>query len=190
MLVRIRIRIPGSLPLTSGSGSGSSSGSDSFIDFKDETKKYFFNIITSPQAHHLQSKKLNFLLKFCVKMFFCRHYFSPLNTFMRTRKDPDPDLYIWLGSGSGFPTMFKSVKSWLLCRKWWPSAWTQLTTPFSPGPWTKPSDSGTSGRLSYPILVFFCGYTLTYSDSSKKRLTLCHLQRREVKVQMHENLCW
>jgi hypothetical protein len=32
------------------------------------------------------------LLKFCVKILFCKHYFSPLNTFLRKRKDP--------GSGS------------------------------------------------------------------------------------------
>ncbi len=24
-------------------------------------------------------------------MLFCRHYFSPLNTFMRKGKDPDPE---------------------------------------------------------------------------------------------------
>jgi hypothetical protein len=39
-------------------------------------------------------KKLNFLLKFCVEMFLCRHYFSPLNIFMRKRKDPNPDPYL------------------------------------------------------------------------------------------------
>ncbi len=39
---------------------------------------------------------LNFLLKFCIKILWCRHYFSPLNTFMRKGKDPDPDPYIWL----------------------------------------------------------------------------------------------
>jgi hypothetical protein len=58
---------------------------------------YFF-LINCPQARHLQSKKINFLLKFCVKMIFCRHFTSPLNTFMRKGKDPepepDPDPYI------------------------------------------------------------------------------------------------
>jgi hypothetical protein len=29
-------------------------------------------------------------------MLFCRHYFSPPNTFMRKGKDPDPDLHLWL----------------------------------------------------------------------------------------------
>jgi hypothetical protein len=34
----------------------------------------------------------------CVKMLVCRHHFSPVNTFMRKRKDlePDPDLRLWL----------------------------------------------------------------------------------------------
>ncbi len=65
---------------------------------------YIF-VITCPQAHHLQSKKFNFLLKFCLKILFCRHYFSPVNTLwefqsgqhiMRKGKDPDPDPHLWL----------------------------------------------------------------------------------------------
>ncbi len=66
-----------------------------FIDFKDAKKDFFscFFLITCPQAHHLQSQKFNFLLKFCVKILFCRHYFSPLNTFMRKGKEPDPEPY-------------------------------------------------------------------------------------------------
>jgi hypothetical protein len=60
-----------------------------FIDFKDAN-----------QAHHLQSKKLNFLLKFCGKILFYSKYFSPLNTSMRkgririreAQKHADPDL--------------------------------------------------------------------------------------------------
>ncbi len=61
-----------------------------FNDFKDAKKYFFLHIFlkTCPQAHHLQSKNLNFLLKFCDKMIFCRHYISPLNTFMRKGKDP------------------------------------------------------------------------------------------------------
>ncbi len=95
-----------------------------FIDFKDAKEKYFFHFffITFPQAHHLQSKKLNFLLKVCVRFLFCRHFFSPLNTLMRKGKDPDP--YLWLldpdpnpggpktcgssSSGSGSPTLLFS----------------------------------------------------------------------------------
>ncbi len=39
--------------------------------------------------------KFIFLLKFCVKILFSKHYFSPLNTFTTKGKDlytePDPD---------------------------------------------------------------------------------------------------
>ncbi len=59
-----------------------------FSDFK-EAKKIFF--ITYPQIHYLQSLKFNFLLKFCIKILFCKHYFSPLNTFMRKGKEPEPE---------------------------------------------------------------------------------------------------
>ncbi len=118
--ILVRIRIPGSVPLTIGSGSNS--GSDYFLHwFKGCKKKYFFLIIC-PQPHHLQTEILNFLLKFSVEILFCRHYFSPLNTFMRKGKDPDPvsDPYLWLmdpdtdpggpktcgsGSGSGSPAL-------------------------------------------------------------------------------------
>ncbi len=63
-------------------------------------KKYFFPYFFScnlPTDTHLQFKKWIFLLKFCVKIIFCRHYISPLNTFMRKGKDsePDPDPYLW-----------------------------------------------------------------------------------------------
>ncbi len=51
-------------------------------------KKNFpsFFLITCPQADHLQSKKLFFLRKFFEKFLFCKHYFSPRNTFMRKRE--------------------------------------------------------------------------------------------------------
>jgi hypothetical protein len=65
-----------------------------FIDFKIAKKLFlYFFLISWPEAHHLQSKKINFLLNFCVKILFCRHYF---NTLMRKGKDPepDPDLYL------------------------------------------------------------------------------------------------
>jgi hypothetical protein len=36
--------------------------------------------------------KIKFLArKIFVKIFFCYHYFSPLNTFMRIKKDPGAD---------------------------------------------------------------------------------------------------
>ncbi len=94
----------------------------------------YFILITCPQAHHLQSKKFNFLLIFWVKTLFCRHYFRPLNTFLRKGKDPDPHLWLMdpdpggpktCGScGSGSPTLekrvskvvFVSVGNTLACR--------------------------------------------------------------------------
>ncbi len=93
-----------------------------FSDFKDGQKKIFIYFLITywyAQIHCLQCWKFNFLLKFCVKILFCMHYFSSLNTFMRKGKDPDPnpdpdpDPYLWLmhpdlggpkkpcGSGSG-----------------------------------------------------------------------------------------
>ncbi len=55
------------------------------------------------------------MLKFCVKILFCRHYFSPLNTFMRKGKDPEPDPggpktcgSCGSGSGSGSPTLLQT----------------------------------------------------------------------------------
>ena len=53
-------------------------------------------------------------------MLFCRHYFSPLNTFMRKGKDtePEPDPHLWLMDpdpggpktcGSGSPTLQKTI---------------------------------------------------------------------------------
>ncbi len=61
-------------------------------------------------------------------MLFCRHYFGPLNTFMRKGKepDPDPDPHLWLldpdpdsggpktcGScGSGSPTLLWRSSPW------------------------------------------------------------------------------
>jgi hypothetical protein len=101
-----------------------------FSDFKDAKKKYFFHIfflITYSQAHYLQSWKFNLLLKFCVKILFCKQSIIPLNIFMRKGKDPDPDPYLWLmepdpggpktcrcGSGSGSPTLHKTTFTSLL----------------------------------------------------------------------------
>ncbi len=69
-----------------------------FSDFKDAKKIiYFFHIfflLTYPQAHYLRSLIYCFKDKFCVKILFCKHYFSLLNTFLRKGKDPDP--FLWL----------------------------------------------------------------------------------------------
>jgi hypothetical protein len=58
-----------------------------FIDFKD-TKKYifphFFFTGTSSSV-----RKIKFFARICVKILFCRHYFSQLYTFMRKWKDPE-----------------------------------------------------------------------------------------------------
>ncbi len=96
-----------------------------FSDLEDAKKIIFFLIfflITYPQAHYLESYKLVFCQNFCVKILFCKHYFSPLNTFMRKGKDldPDPDPYLWLmdpegpkicrsGTGSGSPTLIETT---------------------------------------------------------------------------------
>ncbi len=54
------------------------------------------------------------------------HYFSPLNTFMRKGKDPDPDPYIWLMDpdprgpktcGSGSPTLVQRTVNPLHCAR-------------------------------------------------------------------------
>jgi hypothetical protein len=85
-------------------------------------KKYFF-IFFLYLLHRLIIVSLTNLIfiKVCVKILFCKHYFSPLNTFMRKRMDPDPNLYLLLmdldpqgpktcgiwgsGSGPGSPTL-------------------------------------------------------------------------------------
>ena len=67
-----------------------------------------------------------FSKQFCIEILFCKHYFSPLNTFMRKGKvpDPEPDPYLWLmdpdpggpktcGScGSESPTRFQISLRW------------------------------------------------------------------------------
>ncbi len=101
-----------------------------FNDFKDAKNNIFFILflIICQQAHLLQSKKCYFLRKkFCVRILFCRHFFSPLNTSLRKGKDPDPAQYLWLmdpdpggpktcrscgsgsGSGPGSPKLLSGV---------------------------------------------------------------------------------
>ncbi len=68
----------------------------------------------------------NFLLKFCVKILFCKHYFILLSTFMRKGKDPDPDPYLWLnGSGSGRPKIMWIRIPTLHCCCW--PRWCRMT---------------------------------------------------------------
>ncbi len=63
-----------------------------FIDFRMHIFhiSYFF-LITCPQAHHLQSRKSNFLLKFCVKIYF-EAIISVRSAHLWEKKDPDPYL--------------------------------------------------------------------------------------------------
>ncbi len=57
--------------------------------------EFFFFVCFSYNlsAGTLSSVVINVFAKFGVKMLFCKQYFSPLNTFMRKGKDPDPDQY-------------------------------------------------------------------------------------------------
>jgi hypothetical protein len=60
-----------------------------FSDLKDGKKSFFFICF----SYKLTRRHIIFSLK----NFACKHYFSPLNNFMRKEKDPDPDPYL-LGS--------------------------------------------------------------------------------------------
>jgi hypothetical protein len=53
----------------------------------------FFLFLITTRRHIIFSVKNLFLIKCCVKILFCKHYFSSLNTLMRKGKDPDP--YLW-----------------------------------------------------------------------------------------------
>jgi hypothetical protein len=77
-----------------------------FSDFKDAKKNF---------SNNLPAGTLSSVFK---KNFSCKHYFSPLNTFMRKGKDPHQ--YLWLidpdpggpktcESGSGSPTLRSPV---------------------------------------------------------------------------------
>jgi hypothetical protein len=92
--ILVRIRIRRSIPMTNGSSQDPTPDPTSFFsDFKDAKKIIFFHIffLTTYLWHIIFSlKKFNFLHKFSVKILFCKHYFSPLNTFVRIGKDPDP----------------------------------------------------------------------------------------------------
>ena len=61
-----------------------------FSDLKDAKKNYFFIAFSYnyPKNIIFSLFLLNFVLEF---YFVAKHYFSPLNTFVRKGKDPDPD---------------------------------------------------------------------------------------------------
>jgi hypothetical protein len=81
-----------------------------FSNFNDANIFFVFFSYNLPAG--ALSSVFNFLLKFCVKILFCKHYFSPLNTFMRKGKDPDmdPDPYLWLMDPD--PGALKTCESW------------------------------------------------------------------------------
>ena len=61
-----------------------------FSDLKDAKKNYFFIAFSYNYPKNIIFSL--FFAKFCVRILFCcKHYFSPLNTFVRKGKDPDPD---------------------------------------------------------------------------------------------------
>ncbi len=62
--------------------------------FKDAKCIIFFHIF----FYNSTAGTLSSVLTFCVKILFCKHYFSPLKTFLRNGKDPEPDTdpYLWL----------------------------------------------------------------------------------------------
>jgi hypothetical protein len=107
ILVRIRIRIPGSVPLAngsglgSGSGSGSNSGSDSFPpffdDFKDVKKLFIFHIFSYnlPTVPYI----IFSLVKICVKILFCQELFQSAQDIYGKREGSGS---IPLTNGSGF----------------------------------------------------------------------------------------
>ncbi len=60
---------------------------------------YSYNVGTRRRI--IFSLQIKFFAKiFCIKILFCKHYFSLFNTFMNKGKDPDPerdpDPYLWL----------------------------------------------------------------------------------------------
>jgi hypothetical protein len=62
-----------------------------FSDLKDAKQNFLiFCFLYLSYLPYLQSF-FNFLPKVCVRILFCKHYFSLLNTFMRKGKDPEPD---------------------------------------------------------------------------------------------------
>ncbi len=81
--------------------------------------------MTCSKAYHLQSKKFNFLLKVCVKILFCWHYFSPLNTFMRKREGSGAgSAPLTNGSGSGRSKNMRILRIWIrIPNTAWKSEW-------------------------------------------------------------------
>jgi hypothetical protein len=69
---------------------------------------FSFNLPTGTGTSSLVLKIKFFANIFCVTIFFVKHFFSPLNTFMGKGQDLDPDPY--LGSGSGRPKNMRILR--------------------------------------------------------------------------------
>ncbi len=77
-------------------------------------KNLYFRIFSYYQPAGTLSSvlKFNFLLKFCVKILFSKHCFSPLNTFIRKGKGSGAwSIPLINGSGSGRPKNMRSCGS-------------------------------------------------------------------------------
>jgi hypothetical protein len=62
-----------------------------FSNFRD-AKKFIFFSYNLPFSLQSSVLKIKFFATILCQNLFCRHYFSPLNTFMRKGTDPDPHL--------------------------------------------------------------------------------------------------
>jgi hypothetical protein len=62
-----------------------------FSDCKDAKKIFFFHIISYNLPAVTLSSVLKIFNKILCNKFIWQHYFSPINTFKRKGKDPDPD---------------------------------------------------------------------------------------------------
>ncbi len=94
--VLVRIRIRGFAPLPNGSGSEPTPDPTSFFsDFKDGKKLFclIFFPYNLPAGTLSSVLKFNILLKFCVKIFFCKYY---------KEGSGSASLHLTNGSGSGF----------------------------------------------------------------------------------------
>ncbi len=136
-------------------------------------------------------KKLNFLLTFCVKILFCRHYFSPLNTSMRKGKDPepDPDPYLWLMDPDpggpktcGSPTLSRTWSDPVRKAETWKNVWPNLL--LAGRVWCAGTSWVTSPRLSQRSRsVAYSGWCTHPVPTRQTRYRYCTLY----SVPVHRN---
>jgi hypothetical protein len=100
--ILVRIRIRGYVPLTNGSQDLDPDPTPDSTPFR---RHIIFNL----------KNLIFFSIIFCVKILFCKHYFSPLNTFMRKGRIRTVRLTNGFGrpktSGSGSPTLVSRTSS-------------------------------------------------------------------------------